>query len=235
MRLDSVPLRGLAVPSGDVVPPVLEFYAGGRRLQDGDWVDKNLTLTGVVRDESGLNLLDPASNERQGFGLYLNQNKDDVLDLRSYFNYDQDQYQVGRFIVNLALPEVIDTITVYVSDNNYNRAEARIALRVATDERLSVEDFLIYPNPVRAGAYFTFELSVGAQVELGVYTVAGRLIRRLVNVAGQTGFNKVWWDGLDSQGDRPANGVYLVKLKAERDQSGAAESVSRIERFIIAH
>ena len=235
MRLDSVPLRGLAVPSGDIEPPKLEFYAGGKKLVDGDWVEKNLVLTGVILDLSGLNLLDPPENEQQGFGMYVNQNKNELFDLRNYFNYEMDSYQRGRFTVNLSLPDAIDTITVYVSDNNYNRAEQRLGLRVAAEERLVVEDFLVYPNPIRRDGYFTFNLSVGAVVDLAIYTVAGRLVRRIENVPAGAGFNKVYWDGLDSGGSEPANGVYLVKLMANRRRTDSQEKVSRVERLIIAH
>ncbi|MEO0225348.1 MAG: C25 family cysteine peptidase [candidate division WOR-3 bacterium] len=234
-RLDSVPLRGLAVPSGDIEPPRVEFYAQGRRLKDGDWVEKNLSLTGVIEDASGINLIDPAQNERQGFGLYVNGNKAGVIDLRNYFSYDLDSYQRGRFTVELNLPDRTDTITVYVSDNNYNRTEAKLGLRVAQDEELVVEDFLVYPNPLDEGGYFTFVLSVDARVRLEIYTVSGRFVRRLDHLPMRAGFNKVWWDGLDQRGDRPANGVYLVKIEAIRERGGNRRSISRIEKFIIHH
>ncbi len=234
-RLDSVPLRGLATPSGDVQPPRIEFFAGGRKLQNGDWVEKNLSLTGVIEDESGLNLLDPPDNEQQGFGLYVNQNKTEVTDLRNHFSYDLDSYQRGRFAVELTLPDKEDTITVYVSDNNYNRAEVKIGLKVAISDQLVIENFLIYPNPVKRDGYFTFDLSVGAVVDIVIYTVAGRLVRRLENKPARAGYNQVYWDGLDHKGEKIANGVYLVKLQARRHQAEGEESVSKIERFIVAH
>ena len=235
IRLDSVPLRGLAIPSGDVQPPKVEFYAAGKKLQDGDWVNKDLILIGIIEDESGINLMDSPDNERQGFGLYVNENKTEVIDLRNYFNYDLDSYQRGRFIVELALPDKEDTVTVFVSDNNYNRAEVKLGLRVAVDEHLVVEDFLIYPNPIEDDGYFTFNLSVDAVVDITIYTVAGRLVRRFDKIGVKAGFNQVWWNGLDNLGNKLANGVYLVKLKAQRRQDGAREAVSKIEKFIVAH
>ncbi|HMK39071.1 MAG TPA: FlgD immunoglobulin-like domain containing protein, partial [Bacteroidota bacterium] len=47
-----------------------------------------------------------------------------------------------------------------------------------------------------------------------VYTVAGRKIREIKAPPGslEVGFNRVYWDGRDAQGDEVANGYYLYQI-----------------------
>ena len=64
-----------------------------------------------------------------------------------------------------------------------------------------------------------------AEVEIKIYTLAGRLIRKIEMEPTEVlaGFNMVPWDGLDADGDRPANGVYLYKISAHRPSSENGE------------
>jgi flagellar hook assembly protein FlgD len=55
------------------------------------------------------------------------------------------------------------------------------------------------------------------EVKIKVYTIAGRLIRdiNLPVTDLNIGFNKVYWNGRDQDGDEIANGVYLYKVIAK--------------------
>jgi len=44
-----------------------------------------------------------------------------------------------------------------------------------------------------------------------IYSVAGRLVKEL-NVPANVGYNTIYWDGKDNDGDYMANGTYLYKL-----------------------
>lgn len=78
-----------------------------------------------------------------------------------------------------------------------------------------------FPNPFKDDTYFTFELrgfeAASAQdVQIKVFTVAGRLIKDFTVPASQlqAGFNRVYWDGKDQDGDIIANGLYFYKVIA---------------------
>ncbi|MDH3252997.1 MAG: hypothetical protein OEM41_09415, partial [Ignavibacteria bacterium] len=76
---------------------------------------------------------------------------------------------------------------------------------------------LNYPNPFRQETYFTFVLTganVPEELRISVYTVTGRKIRELTIQGGalQVGFNKIYWDGRDDDGDEIANGYYFYKI-----------------------
>ncbi|MDX9759811.1 MAG: C25 family cysteine peptidase [Bacteroidota bacterium] len=90
-----------------------------------------------------------------------------------------------------------------------------IRVRVSTDNRIA--EVYNFPNPFQNETAFTFLLT-GAEppreVEVKVYTVAGRLIRTLSYPASsmRIGYNALKWDGRDQDGDTLANGVYFYKI-----------------------
>ena len=79
-----------------------------------------------------------------------------------------------------------------------------------------------YPNPFKNDTYFTFELH-GVQppeeFKIKVFTVAGRLIRDLSVPKSllKIGFNKIYWDGRDQDGNEIANGVYFYKIASKNN------------------
>jgi hypothetical protein len=228
---DSVRVYGTAAPSSDETGPEILFYDGGRRLQDGAWVSKEFTLTGKVHDVSGINMLNSVYDTR-GFYLYINQQLDAKIDLRDYFLYDKNSYTNGEFHIDLSLEEPVDTITVNVTDNYYNQTIEYLILNAELYGRLSIENFLIYPNPVRTdqGLWFTFLLSNAGVVDLEIFTIAGRLIKRIEDEPCNVGYNQIYWDCLDAYSDEISNGVYLVKARA---RSGSSRD-EIVEKFIIA-
>lgn len=228
--LDSIKIYGSAAPSSDTVGPDVVFYDGARKLHDGDWVDQSFTLTGKVTDESGINLLHSVTSGR-GFYLQINESTDRI-DLRDYFIYDRNSYTSGEFNVNLVLPKPVDTLQMNVNDNHFNRTTSTIVLNAETTGEVSLENFLIYPNPLQSetGIWFTFTLSRAGLVDIRIFTIAGRLIKTMSDIHCSTGYNQTYWNTLDDHYDEISNGVYLVKAVVE--SSGAQDEI--IERFIIA-
>jgi len=228
--LDSIRVFGTASPSADEVGPEVVFYDGARRLKDGDWVDQEFTLTGRVSDESGINLLNSVESSR-GFYLYIN-DETEKTDLRDYFIYDRNSFTAGEFTIDVILPESVDTLTVNVSDNYYNQTVEKIVLNAEIYERIKIDNFLVYPNPLQGegGLWFTFDLHSSGVVTIKIFTVAGRLIKTIRDVPCSAGYNQIYWDVLDEYSDEISNGVYLVKAFVRGD--GSQDEV--IEKFIIA-
>ena len=76
------------------------------------------------------------------------------------------------------------------------------------------------PNPFTPDTRIGFELAQAGRVELGIYSVDGRLIRTLVDEERLAGSHEVTWDGRDAEGKKVTGGVYFYKLAAP----GIAES-----------
>jgi hypothetical protein len=228
---DSIRVYGTAVPVTDNTGPEISLYEGGRLLKDNDWVDKQFTLTGRIEDSSGVSLLYSVESTN-GFYLYINSQLDNKIDLRDYFYYVKNSFTSGEFNVSIDLPESVDTIIVNVVDNNFNQTVKRLVLNTELFGQVAIEDFLIYPNPLRGeeGLWFTFNLTRSGLVQLKIFTIAGRLIKTIDNVSAFSGYNQIYWDGRDNAQDDISNGVYIVKAYVESENSKA----EAIEKFIIA-
>jgi len=84
------------------------------------------------------------------------------------------------------------------------------------------------PNPVREdGTEFVVRGAdaSGIQVQVEVYNLAGTLVWE-----GQTAGNELPWDGVGTNGERLANGVYLYRISV---QMGDAWLVSEIRKLVI--
>ncbi|UCG53361.1 MAG: T9SS type A sorting domain-containing protein [Candidatus Latescibacterota bacterium] len=81
-----------------------------------------------------------------------------------------------------------------------------------------VPNFAILPNPVTDGTTFVFSLRSRATVEIRIYDVSGREIKRVVNRTFEDGPHSAPWDGTNTYGEKVASGVYFVKFAAA-DQS----------------
>jgi len=77
------------------------------------------------------------------------------------------------------------------------------------------------PNPFNPVTTLAYELPEEAEVELSVYSAAGRRVATLVDERVAAGRHTAIWDGRDERGREVARGVYFFKLTHEN------ESVSR--------
>ncbi len=71
------------------------------------------------------------------------------------------------------------------------------------------------PNPATSAARIEFGLDRPMRAKLGIYNVAGRLVRLLAEGSMDAGVHAVGWDGKDDRGLNVAAGVYVAKLQTE--------------------
>jgi hypothetical protein len=76
------------------------------------------------------------------------------------------------------------------------------------------EVFAVYPNPAKGQAQIEYSLKVPGRVDLSVYDLTGRLVRKVVEASQPAGVYKVAWDGRDLGGRAVSSGVYFLKLTA---------------------
>jgi hypothetical protein len=72
-----------------------------------------------------------------------------------------------------------------------------------------------YPNPFNPRTTIMFDLKESGHVELAVFDVAGRLVKRLVGETMAAGQHDAIWEGRDSGGREASAGVYFFRLKTE--------------------
>ena len=76
-----------------------------------------------------------------------------------------------------------------------------------------------YPNPCRAiGAGNPVKFSAGgaAVSEVGIYSVSGRLVRKITHVPADT---QVTWDGTNADGEKTGRGIYIYRITSTAGDS----------------
>jgi len=66
-----------------------------------------------------------------------------------------------------------------------------------------------YPNPFNSMTTFQFDLNRDAEVELIIYDIRGRIIKKLARGSYAKGKVTVVWDGMDDRHNPIASGIYL--------------------------
>jgi len=73
-----------------------------------------------------------------------------------------------------------------------------------------------HPNPFNPRTTLAFATARTGPVQLLLYDLRGRLVRRLVDGDLPAGHHEVIWDGRDGQGREQASGVYLARFVADQ-------------------
>ncbi|MEL6444098.1 MAG: type IX secretion system sortase PorU [Bacteroidota bacterium] len=222
-------------PSSDEVPQA--------SFVDGGLVGPEPTLVVRLEDETGINTV--GSGVGHQLLLTLDGDAAGAIDIGSSFEGDLNDASSGT--IRFILPEQAEgphTLTVRAWDVANNSTEATLSYVVAGDEDLVIQNVLNYPNPTPGPTDFVFEHNqppgTPARVQLRIYTLAGRPIATLDDVATlpsgtlEGNLVRIPWQGLDDDFDRLASGVYLYRLRVEVERAeGERQIAERIERLAI--
>ena len=78
----------------------------------------------------------------------------------------------------------------------------------------AVHLFQNQPNPFSPDTRIAFDLPKAGPMELVIYGVNGRLIRKLVKDTREAGRHTASWDGRDDAGEKIGSGIYFYQLIA---------------------
>lgn len=98
----------------------------------------------------------------------------------------------------------IDNIDIYL-----NPASVGIPVNIKPDNYRLVGNF---PNPFNRGTLIKFYSEKQSQSELVIYDIIGRRVNTVFLVI-EPGVNSVFWDGLSSNGQPVASGIYFYTVK----------------------
>ena len=86
-------------------------------------------------------------------------------------------------------------------------------------------------------SFTLLSVGVGTGVEVEVYDLSGRLVRRIVEQRdNSTGDYSIPWDGLDSAGELVTPGVYAVRVKlAESTEGSGLDRVEELRTVAVAY
>jgi hypothetical protein len=186
----------------DGPPRVSMGFRGGLRE-----VKPGAELQAFVSDPDGVNIL---STTNEGRMALVFDDSDLPIDVTEYFNFDHGGSDTsGVLSYPLTNISVGEHEAVFKVSDSFGQTTIDTLLFVVTDPlAYTAEAVFNYPNPFSRSTHFLFMLSDPATIDLDIFTVSGRKIRRLQQFC-EAGEAWVFWDGLDQVGDEIANGPYL--------------------------
>ena len=72
-----------------------------------------------------------------------------------------------------------------------------------------------YPNPFNPSTTIEYSLPTRSRIELDIYDVRGRLVRRLASGIERAGKHRITWNGKDETGRDAVSGVYFYMLRTD--------------------
>jgi len=216
----------------DTQGPQISIGFKDRHFASGEYVGANPILRVQISDSlSGVNI---AGDIGHKITMVLDGREEERKDLTEFFNYEEGSYTSGSLEYQLFnLAEGSHTVQVKAWDNSNNSGIATATFFVVASRELKISDVVNFPNPFRDRTDFTFLISRDAEVTVSIYTLAGRLVKKITTQA-VSNFNAIPWDGCDEDGDELANGVYLYRIVARGQGSDGQVTAEAIGKLVIA-
>jgi len=194
--------------------PKIEIYFDDENFKNSYLVNPDFRLIVKLHDETGLNTTGLGIGHK--LEAVLNDDEADAIDLTNYFIADLNSGgksgSVNYRFTDLAEGDYKLKVKAWDVFNNLSTQQTYFS--VVGGGGLAVRDVYNYPNPFSGNTYFTFQqnLTEPVDVEINIYTVAGRLVKKIEEYSVAEKFVKIFWDGRDEDGNLLANGTYLYKL-----------------------
>jgi flagellar hook assembly protein FlgD len=205
--------------------PTIELFLGSLDFRPGDTVGTDPVLYAKISDSNGINV---TGSSGHNILLILDDSLQPVP-VTQYFNYSLDSFTDGLLTYPIhGLEEGSHSVKIIAFDNFNLPSVASTSFIVKKSGELSIERFLIYPNPMQNSTSFTFMLSRDCDLNIDIFTVSGKKVHSFKTM-GRQGFNAIPWNGRDDRGDSFANNTYFVKVRATADGLKA----ERTERLVV--
>jgi hypothetical protein len=84
-----------------------------------------------------------------------------------------------------------------------------------TKSNYTLDDYILlgnYPNPFNPSTTIGYILRYKSSVELIIYDIIGAEIKSFVIPAQESGYQKIFWDGRNQNGNLVSSGIYLYKI-----------------------
>ena len=205
----------------------IQVYLDSFNFSNGDTVQPKPTVFARISSEFGINT-SGASGRRM---LIWVQGLNEPINVSSGFEYDLDDYTQGLLTWTLeGLKPGKNKMKLIVYDNLDEISIVETDFIVSTSVPIKIINPLVYPNPMqRNGTHFTFELTHRSHVTISIYTITGRKIKTLPVQNCNAGYNQIFWNGRDADGDNIANNTYLYIIKATAiDGKGSTETKEKL-------
>jgi len=69
-----------------------------------------------------------------------------------------------------------------------------------------------YPNPFNPTTKISWQLAVGSNIQLRIYSILGEEVTTVIDERQEAGYHSAVWDGRDDNGNEVASGIYIYQL-----------------------
>jgi Peptidase family C25 len=221
--------------------PLLEVTFDGQRILNNDIVSPQPAIRIALKDENRFLALSDTSL----FRLYLKKPGLAEPEKQLFFNLNpelrwipagSDLTKNNRAMVEYRPQFVKDglyTLRIEATDASNNIAgtsDYQVGFKVITKSSLS--NVLNYPNPFSTSTQFIYTLTgldIPTAFKIQIMTMSGKIVREITQKelgdlkigTHRTDFK---WDGTDEFGDKLANGVYLYRIVAKKQNGSNYET-----------
>ena len=194
----------------DSTPPAVELTFEHQGFIDGDYVSDTPVISARIEDANGV--------DSRSAHILLTKNGQRV---------PEDEYVIAASPTNnnllfVTYAPVLEPgeyrIRLQAQDANGNVSDTERTGTVAGE--FEIANIANFPNPFApgSGTHFAYYLTESAdEVSLNIYTITGRRIVAIDTLDASVSYNEFHYDGYDADGEPLANGVYLYKFTARKD------------------
>ncbi|RCK74512.1 MAG: hypothetical protein IGBAC_1460 [Ignavibacteriae bacterium] len=209
--------------------PEIKIYFRDRTFRPGDVVPESPLLIVDLKDESGINSTGTGIGHR--IEAWLDEQTESI-NLNPYYSSKLDSYQEGIIEYQFGRLSIgSHTIKIRAWDVYNNASVSSTIFNVVSGQGLMISDVYNYPNPFSENTFFTFYQNqiVPVDVEIKIFSVAGRLLNFIRKYGVHENFVRIEWDGRDREGGKLANGVYLYKVIVKtQDGRFSTEAIQKL-------
>ncbi|MCF7794569.1 MAG: hypothetical protein K9N09_11315 [Candidatus Cloacimonetes bacterium] len=211
--LADIDFSSIPINASSISAPTVNLFIDSKTFASGDYVSTDPLIMAEIQDENGINITGAAGHKM----LVLIDDSIEPIDVTEGFAYNVGSATSGELSWQLfGLEEGIHKLTLIVFDNFNNPTVAETNFRSKKSGKVAIKQMLPYPNPMKSDGYFTFVITEESDVTIMIYTITGKKIKTIKAPALSSGYNQIYWDGKDGDGDEIANNTYFYKIKAKQ-------------------
>lgn len=238
----------------DTEPPKVKLFLNNTNFADGGITDQNPVLLACVTDDKGIN--STGSGIGHDVTVILDGKIIETVVLNDYYfsgdangctNPTLADYQKGNVSYpfrNLTPGEHQLIFKVWDINNNSTSSTLNFVVKDESDQNLTINRLLNWPNPFTNKTYVQFEHNCDdiLDVNVQIYTITGKLVRTLSSVVTAEPFlegfrtprTAIEWDGNDDFGDAVGKGTYIFKIFAKsQNQEKCKGSATAVEKMVL--
>ncbi|MGB1502065.1 MAG: type IX secretion system sortase PorU, partial [Flavobacteriaceae bacterium] len=219
----------------DTLGPEIQLFMNDESFLDGANTNASPNLIAKLFDLSGINTSVTAV-DHDIIGI-LDGDESNPIILNDFYQTELDDFTRGKVVFRLRdLAVGPHTLKLKAWDTYNNSSEAMLNFVVVSDNSITLDNVLNYPNPFVNYTEFWFnhnKPNEPLQVQVQIFTVSGKLVKTINQLVQTTGnlSRNISWNGLDDFGNKLGKGVYIYKLKVTSTISNI--SSEKYEKLVI--